>query len=77
MEVGIGEFLTFADYFFDGLLADWTVLNKITNSKAQAESTRSKISSMQYKLDNLWRSVERERDRLKAEVDALVMEAQG
>ena len=77
VEVGIGEFLTFADYFFDGLLADWTVLNKITNSKAQAESTRSKISSMQCKLDNLWRSVERERDRLKAEVDALVMEAQG
>ena len=77
VEVGIGDFLTFADYFFDGLLADWAVLNKIAKSKSQAESTRRKINLMQYKLDDLWRSVERERDLLTAEVDALVLEAQG
>ncbi|MBQ7796027.1 MAG: hypothetical protein IJ374_05650 [Lachnospiraceae bacterium] len=73
VEVGIDGFLNFADYFFDGLLVDWTVLNKITKSKSQAESTRNKISMMQYRLSEIKRSAEQARDEKKAELDALIL----
>lgn len=76
IEVGIDGFLNFADYFFDSMLVDWTVLNKIKNSKSQAEMTKSKISMMQFRLNDVRISVERERDRLKEELDALVVEAE-
>lgn len=74
IEVGIDGFLDFADYFLDSLIADWAVLNKITKSKAQAEKTKSKISMMQFKLNDLKEEAERERDRKKAELDVLVLE---
>lgn len=77
VEVGIDGFLNFADYFFDSILVDWTVLNKITKSKSQAEMTRNKISLLQYKLYDLKRSIERERDEKRAELDQLVLEAEG
>lgn len=73
IEVGIGGFLNFADYFFDGLLADWMVLSKITKSKGQAETTGKKISMMQFKLNELKQSVERECEKKRAELDALVL----
>ncbi len=75
VEAGIDGVLRFADYFFDGMLVDWTVLNRITKSKSQAEQTRSKISLMQYKLNDLKVSIERKRDLKKVEVEALVLEA--
>lgn len=74
VEVGISGFLNFADYFFDGILVDWTVLNKITNSKSQAEATRSKISLLQYRLNDLKTSKERERDLKRAEIDRIVVD---
>lgn len=74
VEVGISGFLNFADYFFDSILVDWTVLNKITKSRSQAESTRNKISLLQYKLNDLKTSKERERDLKREEIDRLVME---
>lgn len=77
IEVGPDSFLSFADYFFDGLLIDWTVLNKITQSKSQAEMTRSKISLMQFKLNDQKAAVEWERDGKKAELDELVMSVEG
>lgn len=74
VEVGISGFLNFADYFFDSILVDWTVLNKITKSKSQAEATRNKISLLQYKLNDLKTAKERERDQKREEVDRLVVE---
>lgn len=73
VEVGISGFLNFADYFFDSILVDWTVLNKITKSKSQAEATRNKISLLQYKLNDLKAAKERERDQKRAEVDRIVL----
>lgn len=51
----IGGFLTFADYFFDGLIVDWTVQSKIHNASAACETTieqvRSAIKKCQRRLD--------------------------
>ena len=73
VEVGVSGFLNFADYFFDSILVDWTVLNKITKSRSQAEATRNKISLLQYRLNDLKAAKERERDQKRAEVDQIVL----
>ena len=73
VEVSHGEFLNFADMFFDGLLVDWTVLNQITNSVNQAETTRGKIVSMQYRLDNMTNSIDREIEQKKKMLDSLLV----
>ena len=73
VEVGVSGFLNFADYFFDSILVDWTVLNKITKSKSQAEATRNKISLLQYRLNDLKASKERERDQKRSEVDQIIL----
>lgn len=41
----IGGFMTFADYFFDGLIIDWTVQSKIHNASAACEMSIEKVKS--------------------------------
>lgn len=73
IQVGIGGLLNFADYFFDSLLVDWTVLSKITKSRSQAEMTRKKISMMQFKLNERKQSVECECENKRAELDEFIL----
>ncbi len=75
MQVNVDGFLRFADYFFDGLFADWAVLDKINQSKEQVCSTRHQIKNVLSKLDGMQRAVEQERIQLKSKLDALVREA--
>lgn len=55
IQVQIGEFLKFADYFFDGLFADWTVMDKIEQSIGKVNQTQNEvlsiIESLKIKLD--------------------------
>ena len=37
IKMEIGTFLTFADFFFDGIIADWMVQNKIQEAREQVE----------------------------------------
>ena len=43
LQVNIQGFLRFADYFFDNIFTDWTVLNRISESKRQVLETRTEI----------------------------------
>lgn len=52
--INVDGFLRFADYFFDGLIADWSVLSHIQDSqdsvyqvKSQVGAALSKLSAMQ------------------------------
>jgi DNA repair exonuclease SbcCD ATPase subunit len=40
----IGGFSTFADYFFDGLIADWVVQSKVQNASSACSSALLKVS---------------------------------
>jgi len=40
----IGNFTTFADYFFDGLIFDWVVQSQISKSLSQVEQTRRAVT---------------------------------
>ena len=50
MQVSIDGFLRFADYFFDGLFADWAVGDKISESQSSVQKVKGQISSALSKL---------------------------
>lgn len=46
----VGSFLSFADFFFDGIVADYLVQSKIAEARAQVEDAQSRV---QYLLTDL------------------------
>ena len=50
MQVSIDGFLCFADYFFDGLFADWAVLDQINQSITQVQDTKNQIEQVINRL---------------------------
>lgn len=48
-----GNFLTFADYFFDGLIADYMVQSKIEEARSQTEQAISHVSRLLVDLQQL------------------------
>lgn len=75
MQVQIDGFLRFADYFFDGLFADWAVMDRISRAERQASDTRAQIETVLSRLDQMGREAERTRAECKAKLDALILRA--
>ena len=75
MQVNVDGFLRFADYFFDGLFADWAVLDRISQSKEQVQNTKQQIETVLFRLNSMQRSAEQEQAQIKEELDALVRDA--
>lgn len=75
MQVNVDGFLRFADYFFDGLFADWAVGNRISQSHSSVSSTRSQISRTLDKLKEMEKAADQEIANLKAELDDLTIKA--
>lgn len=76
MQVNVDGFLRFADYFFDGLFADWAVLDKISQSQSQVHQTKGQIENVLSRLNSMMSAAEREQTQLKNKLDALVRGAQ-
>ncbi len=76
MQVNVDGFLRFADYFFDGLFADWAVLDKISQAKTQVQQTRKQIGNVLRKLEELLRNANGEASVTQYKLDELVREAQ-
>ncbi len=53
MKIDIGGFLTFADFFFDGLIADWLVQSKIQNARQQVSDAISQVEWILGQLRNM------------------------
>lgn len=45
-----GDFLAFADYFFDGIIADWLMQSRINEAKTQVENARQKVMYIMRQL---------------------------
>lgn len=75
MRVQIDGFLRFADYFFDGLFADWAVLDRIKQAQSQVSDTRTQIANVLNRLDRMGRETEKSRAECKAKLDALILQA--
>lgn len=75
LQVNIDGFLRFADYFFDGLFADWAVGDRISQSHSSVAGTKHKITQTIDKLEKMQNAVEAEIKKLKEELDACVVSA--
>ena len=75
MQVNVDGFLRFADYFFDGLFADWAVGDRISQSMNSVSSTKGQISRTLDKLSSMEKATDNEIARLKLQLDDLVVKA--
>lgn len=76
IQVRIDGMLKFADFFFDGLLADAAVREQIKQSHAQTVQTQEDILSILRQLQGELVDVRHRCSRLKKEVDTLVLDAE-
>ncbi len=69
--VNVEGFLRFADYFFDGLIADWSVLNRIRDSRESVAEVRRQVRTALRKLSELKTARQGEKTALENEINAL------
>lgn len=50
LKMDVGSFLTFADYFFDGIIADWMVQSKIGDALNQVREARRQVGGIRKRL---------------------------
>ena len=72
MKVNVDGFLRFADYFYDGLFADWAVLDRIGRSKSSVVAVKTKIESALSKLKRTDAAVDQMIQQLEMERDNIV-----
>lgn len=72
LTVNIEGFTRFADYFFDGLFADWAVLERIQNSTTRVYEVQRKLEDAIRKLKQMQTQLERNQRVLKAEQEELL-----
>jgi predicted nucleic acid-binding Zn-ribbon protein len=65
--VDIGEFMTFADFFFDGLIVDWCVQQRIADSRDNVHAAVRRVRDVRQRL------VAQDRD-VRFEFEALAQE---
>ncbi|WP_294526817.1 hypothetical protein [uncultured Allofournierella sp.] len=61
-----------ADYFFDGIFADWAVLDQIHQSQQQVQLIRNQIDSVLNHLYTLMNQTDAELSRISQETEQLV-----
>ena len=76
LQVNIDGMLRFADIFFDGLLTDLAVLDKIKLSHTQVKDTREQILTILRQLQDELEDVHYKLSRLQKEVDSLIFNAE-
>ena len=75
-QLNMDGFLRFADWFFDGLLVDWTVLSRIHDSKASVFRVKEQVGDALIRLDELRRVREEKRGELEERMDHVVAGAE-
>jgi chromosome segregation ATPase len=70
-----GEFLRFADYFFDGIFADWMVLNHIHDVQDQIGDVQNQLSELLKRLLAMSEDLTAQMDSLRQQLDALIQTA--
>lgn len=75
MQVNIDGFLRFADYFFDGLFVNWTVMNQISDAQGQVKIVKRQIGAVLEKLNAASTSAKSELNSAKSKLRELVKKA--
>lgn len=72
IQVQIDGFLRFADYFWDGIFADWMVQGKIHDAQNQVDQVIGKVESILMKLQNMSEETQQKLEEEKSELERLV-----
>jgi len=65
LRIDISEFESFADYIFDGLIADWIVQSKINDALSRVRQAKATISQVVSELEGLKRTAQRKQSELQ------------
>lgn len=72
VQIDISSFDRFADYFFDGLIADWNVQSKIHSSQESVYAARNRVFTVVEDLKSKARLKEQEVTHLKNKIKAII-----
>lgn len=72
IQVQVEGFLRFADFFFDGLFADWAVLNHIHDSQEKMGQIRQQVQMVLDRLHVMDNTQKEELHKLREKLDELV-----
>ena len=75
LHVEIGDFLHFADYFFDGLFTDWMVYDKINDSRGRTLRTRDQIQKILGQLNVMDNELCSKKENLKEELEQTILDS--
>lgn len=75
IHIETGGFAKFADFFFDGLIADWFMQSKIQNSHESVSRVRSQVQSVLNKLSSLESQESSRIRKYEAEIKELITKA--
>lgn len=73
MEVNTDDFLRFADWFFDGLFADWAMQDRIEEAQNQISAIADQIQTILNRLYTMEEDLKHRRETIQQEIDALVI----
>lgn len=73
--IEVSDFMKFADFAFDELIADWLVLDKINSSLSQATHTRNQIASAIHMLEPLQQECVSDHDQTRRQRINFLIEA--
>ncbi len=76
IRVDIESFLRFADWFFDGIFADYSILQRIEESKEKIYDIKNKINRIINHLQEKLSETDSRADAVKAELDSIVLKAE-
>lgn len=62
-EVNVDSFLRFADFFFDGLIADWAVGGRIENARSQVSRILQQLQSVMKNLEQMELTAQKELEK--------------
>jgi len=75
LQVEVGSFAKFADFFFDGLIADWCMQSQIHDSQANVESVEKQVENVILRLRLLAENETADIMKLEQVIEKLVMDA--
>lgn len=76
VQVSIDAMLKFADFFFDNIFTDAAVMDRVKQAHVQVEHTRDQILGVLRQLQTKLDEVRHGQVKAKAELDALVVQAE-
>jgi hypothetical protein len=76
VSIDIGSFDKFADFFFDGLFADWNMQSKIRDSAYSVDSAISRVRSIISNLQSNYNNIELELNDTKRNIKEIIESAQ-